>query len=261
MSTVPATRIPRYKDPPIVEAVVDIDCDLAPTFSLEDVADRAKLELGSYPIVKFQTVLEGEVRAEPNSQVQVVSRQAPHAIQFFQLGEKQLLQFRARGFSFNRLAPYTTLDDYLPEIERSWNLFRAIASPVAVKAIRLRYINRVPIPIGDEGIELSDYLTVAPDVPPESNLTITGFFHQNAGIEAITGHLAQTVLLSEPVSQDILPIILDITVTHDAASSRVVEVSDWNSIVQQIQSLRDLKNRIFHNSLTPRCSSQFHPIS
>lgn len=258
----PPTPTPRYANPPIVEAVVDIDCDLAPAFNLQDVADRATAALGErYPIVKFQNVLEGEVRAEPNAKVQFVSRQAAHAIQFFQKDERQLLQFRAAGFSFNRLAPYGTLDEYLPEIEKSWGLYRAVANPVALKAIRLRYINRLPIPFANGNVELPDYLTVPPDVPPQSKLTILGFYHQTSAIEDATGHLAQVILLAEEASQDTLPIILDISVTHDVASGNVIEVSDWNSIADKIQSLRDLKNRIFHNSLTPRCSSRFHPIS
>ena len=78
-------------------------------------------------------------------------RRGIQALQFLHADEKQLVQVRAQGFSFNRLAPYTSLDDYLPEIERTWHLFVGLASPVQIRVVQLRYINRIPCRRGRAG--------------------------------------------------------------------------------------------------------------
>lgn len=68
-------------------------------------------------------------------------------LQFLKNDEKQLVQIRPQGYSFNRLAPYGGFDEYLPEIERAWRLFVDIVMPLQVKLIRLRYINRFLLPM------------------------------------------------------------------------------------------------------------------
>lgn len=85
---------------------------------------------------------------------------AIQALQFLQDDEKQLVQVRAQGFSFNRLASYTTLDDYLAEIQSVWELFTGLASPVQIRTIRLRYINRILLPLTNGSVELEDYFEI-----------------------------------------------------------------------------------------------------
>jgi len=50
-----------------------------------------------------------------------------------------------------------------------------------------------------------------------------------------------------------MPVILDITV----ASKAVTEPTDWTKMRSLIESLRSLKNRVFMNTLTPRCIELF----
>ena len=56
-------------------------------------------------------------------QITACAKRAIQSLQFLHEDEKQLVQVMAQGFSFNRLAPYTSLDDYLPVIQRTWELF------------------------------------------------------------------------------------------------------------------------------------------
>jgi len=109
-----------------------------------------------------------------------------------------LTKVRMQGFSFNRLAPYTSLDDYLPEIERTWGLFASIASPVQIRVVRLRYINRILLPLTNGRVELEDYLKVGPRLPDEDRLRFAGFLNQYAAVEIDTGHQVNIVLTSQP---------------------------------------------------------------
>ena len=112
---------PRLRNPPIVEAVFDVDCDLPPGFDLVALEERSQaLFQDRYPKFRTQLVQEHRIETKADAPPNTSSRLAVQALQFLHDDEKQLVQVRAQGFSFNRLAPYSSLDDCLPEIERTW---------------------------------------------------------------------------------------------------------------------------------------------
>lgn len=241
---------------PIVEAVLDVDCDMPTSMDFEALDANAKQALGdSYPVARRQFLSEHQITAGPDSPPSVTVRQGIQALQFVSQDEKQLVQIRPQGFSFNRLAPYGSLDDYAPEMERTWRLFVALASPVCVRLVRLRYINRIQLPLADGKIDLDKFLRLAPRLPDEERLTFVGFFNQHSAAEPTTGNQVNIVFATQPAVDGVLPIILDI----EAFKVGEVEPVDWKSISSTIQSLRRLKNLVFRNSLTPECLNLFQP--
>jgi uncharacterized protein (TIGR04255 family) len=239
---------------PIVEAVLDIGCDMPPAF------DLAKLERPSrdlfrdqYPKFRTQLIQETKIEAKPDATPQLSVRHGIQAFHSLHADGKQLVQVRAQGFSFNRLAPYTSLDDYLPEIERTWHLFVGLASPAQIRVVQLRYINRILLPTVAGQVQLENYLKIGPRLPDEEKLTFVGFLNQHAAVEADTGNQANIVLTNQPQENYKLPIIFDIGV----ASARTAQPEDWPWILARILSLRALKNRIFRNTLTERCLNLF----
>jgi uncharacterized protein (TIGR04255 family) len=239
---------------PIVEAVIDVDCDMPPGFDLAALEGPAHEAFrAQYP--KFRNQFLEHHRIEPKADEPALhsAKRALHALQFLHDDEKQLVQVRAQGFSFNRLAPYTSLDEYLSEIQRTWELFTGIASPIQIRVIRLRYINRILLPFTGGRVYLDEYFKVSPRLPDEESLQFAGFVNQHTAVEVDTGHEANIVLASQPPENEKLPIIFDICV----ASAGSAEAKDWAWIVGKIQSLRGLKNRIFKNTLTERCLNLF----
>lgn len=237
-----------------MEAVLDIDCDLPPGFDLAalEESSRARFE-AQYPRFRRQLIQAHEIEARTDAPAKSSTRTAVQSLQFVNDEERQVVQVRAQGFSFNRLAPYTTLDDYLPEIARTWHLYLDLVSPVQIRIIRLRYINRIPLPMKTAGVDLDEFLKIGPRVPDEENLTLSGFLSQQVAVEKGTEHQMNLVLTAQGPDQGKLPLILDITVADMAAK----EIIDWPSILTRIASLRSLKNRIFLNSLTPACIGLF----
>lgn len=241
---------------PIVEAVVDIDCDmpLNPDVDALDAAAAAALA-DRYPTARRRILSEHQISSAPDQPLAVTSRQGLQALQYYAADEKQLIQFRPAGFSFNRLAPYTTLDDYLPEIERTWRIFVAVAKPVVCRTVRLRYINRINLPMADGRVEIDEYLKLAPKLADEERLTFAGFFNQHSVLEPATGNHVNIVFATQPVVADQLPIIFDIEAFRGVAD----DPGDWPSISGRIRSLRSLKNLVFRNSLTDKCLNLFRP--
>jgi uncharacterized protein (TIGR04255 family) len=237
-------------NPPIVEAVLDMECDLPPGQQFEMLESQARERYRNiYPKFRTQYTREIKFETKQNEKPKHPVRHGVQAFQFLQQDEKQLVQVRVQGFSFNRLAPYTTLDDYLPEIERTWRLYIALARPIQVRLIRLRYINRILLPLHEGRVQLDDFLKVGPRLPDEEKLTLIGFLSQNQAVEIATGHQANIVLTAQAPEDGKLPIIFDnMVIASDSG-----EPEDWSWILSSIVALRSLKNYIFRNILTETC--------
>jgi uncharacterized protein (TIGR04255 family) len=247
----------KLKNAPIVEAVVDIECDMPPSLDISTLETAARdAYRPQYP--KFRKIYQQrhviQAAAKPNEPPQ--SSIEPHAVRGFQFvkdDEKQLLQVRAEGFSFNRLAPYSTLDDYLPDIQNSWVLFTKLSSPVQVRAVRLRYINRIALPLSDGKVDLDHYLKLGPISPCDGKLRLIGFVNQYVAKEPESGDQVNIILAAQPVENNMLPVIFDITTSSQIS----LDPSNWPAILSEIQSLRHLKNEVFRNTITEPCLNLF----
>jgi uncharacterized protein (TIGR04255 family) len=237
-----------------VEAVLDIDCDLPPGFELAALEGRALEQFkDTYPKFRAQFLQEHRIEATADVPPKISSRKALRALQFLNEDEKQLVQVRTRGFSFNRLAPYTSLDDYLPEIERTWRIYVGLVSPVQIRTVRLRYINRILVPVAAKKVDLDEYLKISPRFPEEEKFGLANFLIQQTAVENDTGHEVNLVLTVQQMENETLPLILDITV----ASKVNAEAMEWPAIQPIVGSLRGLKNRMFMNTLTAKCIELF----
>lgn len=244
----------KLKNPPIVEAVLNIECDMPPNLELRALEGPAKKAfLPQYPKFKATFVKEHLLEAKLEVEPRVSVKQSLYGLQFFQADEKQLVQLRLQGFSFNRLAPYSTLDDYLSEIERTWSLFVHLSSPVQTKFVQLRFINRILLPAPDGKLDLDEYFRICPKLPDEERLSFVGFLNQHSAVENETGNHVNIILTAQPAENGKLPIIFDITATRGITT----DPQKWGEILTIIQSLRGLKNRIFRNNLTERCINLF----
>jgi len=239
---------------PIVEAVLDIDCDMPTDFDLAGLETTAQDKFhAQYPKSRRQYRQHHQIQRKAEETKVQSTEPALHALRFLQEDEKQLVQIRTQGFSFNRLTPYSSLDDYLPEIRRTWELYIGLVKPIQTRAIRLRYINRILLPSKDSCIEINDYIKIGPRLPDENHLWMGSFVNQYTAIEKETEHEVVIVLSSQPWEDDKFPVIFD----NGASGMIVTEPDDWSALLAVIQSLRRLKNRIFQETLTPICLDLF----
>ncbi len=247
---------------PTIEAVVDIDCDLPPNLDFEAVNQKAFERFkDTYPHQRRSIVQGHEIRPSQES-LSVTIQRGLGALQFRSEDEKQLIQIRWNGFSFNRLKPYSSLDDYLAEIETRWETFKQIVQPIQLRKIGLRYINRIALPCENGQLDLRQYLTMLPVKPDCSkdgfDLQMRRFVHQHQVHDEKSGLVANIILASEEVKNNRFPIILDL----EALSYNKTVGLQWVKIAAEIQQLRSLKNSLFRNLLTESCLNLFqHPQS
>ena len=105
------------------------------------------------------------------------------------------------------------------------------------------------LPMADDRVELDDYLKFSPRLPDEEKLRSLGFFTQHAALDVDTGNRINVIMTLQPVEHGRLPLIFDI----EATSGGSAEPRDWALIRSKVDSLRNLKNRIFKNTLTEKC--------
>jgi uncharacterized protein (TIGR04255 family) len=244
----------KLKDAPIIEAVIDIECDLPPQFNLEAIAEKAAAVFGDYPDLKHQFMEQYEIKTRLNEPSDYSRQQRVlSALQFRKKDGKQLIQFRSQGFSFNRLAPYGSLDEYLPEIKRTWSLYASLVQPRNIRSILLRYVNKILLPIGPDPIILSEYFNIS--TFPAEKLSVIGFFNQIAVVDPETENIANVILTGLPVEGNKAPIVLDISATWKGTLP-----IDEKQLMEKIASLRVLKNAVFGRILTRKCLSLYQPL-
>lgn len=242
---------------PIIEAVVDIDCDMPTKLDLQSLRQPVETSLGAhYPKFKQLFIQQHVFKQQAGAMPEMETHQGKGAMQFLTIDEKQLIQYRPNGFSFNRLAPYDSFDHYLPEIETRWKSFCEIAQPVIIRKIGIRMINRIMLPIVAGRLNFGDFIKTSPRLPDAgSNLAFLGFLDQHMALDTDTGNQVNIVKTTELAQGDQLPMILDIDVFYPCE----LQPNDWPAIRERLDSLRSLKNRIFRNTLTPQCLSLFSP--
>jgi len=238
---------------PILEAVILFRCSLPGNVTMEEVHAKAEpLLKEAYP--KTRKLLMQEV----SIQIAGECTESTHRIrgfQYIQEDGKQLVQFLQDGFSFNRLIPYSSFDEYVEEIGRVWNIYKEITQPILLKQLSMRYINRVVIPFDQSTAEirLEDYLTIAPRAFPGDELQIEGLL-QNMRFQHPESKMKLNLTVSsEPLNDSGAPFIIDIDAIHPLDSAPV----EVEALSEKIQSLRDWKNLIFQTTLTKKCLSQF----
>jgi uncharacterized protein (TIGR04255 family) len=217
-------------------AIVDIQCALSPSLNRGAFHSAAqKVFADQYPEFRTAYVHEQNFTFGLGKAPQAATRQTVRGYQSLTRDKKQIVQSRFDGFSFNRLAPYTTLDDYLPEIARCWALYCGFAAPVVVRRIALRYINRVALPLDAKGrVDVTNFIRTGPVLPQPNDmgLMLTGFLQHHQMTEVETGNMATVVLAAQPPEEKQLSVILDI----DAYRPVNLPPLEWGNIVPIISA-------------------------
>jgi len=247
----------KYTKSPIVETIFSIDCDMKKDFDLIKIEDKAKNTfINSYPI--FQKKYAQEHKIEINTSKENISqptiRNFIQGFQFLKEDKKQLIQLLSQGFSFNKLAPYTTLDDYISIIQEAWMQFVNVVEPIKIRTIHLRYVNKIMLPFENEKVDLDEYFNYGPKLHDENNFGLITFFSKYNMIEKSSNNQANIIFANQnPTDDKHLPVILDI----DTISYSSPESNDWENIMIKLTELRTLAYNIFDKQITKECKCLF----
>lgn len=230
-------------NPPIIEAIIDIQVSFNEEISLEcfDLADAIS---ENFPTKKLITRLSGEIRFNSTGvEAQELKRETiPYGYRYSSIDNLYVVQSTRKGLTVSRLKPYSIWDELLSTAQAMWEIYTAKAKPVSTSRIAVRYINSLdlPFPIKDYG----KWLNVPIVIPKHSGFGVEGFFHRTYGSDG-TNNLIFTLAQEARKHEKKLPIILDI----DIFKEEIYSVND-QGIWDSINKFREIKNSVFYESIT-----------
>ncbi|MGJ8725779.1 MAG: TIGR04255 family protein [Roseibacillus sp.] len=238
---------------PIIEAVISFDCELPPGWNL-DAEGFEKLEAqGRYPEVRPVEEVADFHSFSPEEE-QISKQKIVKGFQVRSEDQLEIATLSSEGFSFHRLEPYERFEDYLPEIERLWDIYRKLAEPSILKRLSIRNINRIVLPFDEnKTLNLPAYLRNAPQTLGDYGMVFAGVFQTLRMVCRETQAMTQLTIASEQSNEEGLPIILDIE-SFQILDSAPKDLDDLMGI---LENLRSLKNRVFRTTLTSECLQSF----
>ncbi len=147
-----------YAHPPVVEALAEVyfvgsvwDATVPGRF-YDRICDR-------FPDISSQVELQvgGPNPTDPPETRERVQFRSPGADRIVQVAKDLLV--------VNRLRPYSSFEDWIGDTSEMLAVYRELARPTGFSRVGVRYINRIPVE--SEGIELSRYFRIYPEVPDE----------------------------------------------------------------------------------------------
>lgn len=240
-----------FPNPPIVEAILDIQVDLPEGVTLEQVDsfhDRVKER---FP--EKEDRAKGEALIKFSSQGPSVEASSVNTIGYFYRSKStmKIVQARLDGFTFNKLKPYENWDAIRSEARELWDIYKAIVRPVRIKCIALRYINRIEIPLPFK--DFKEYILTVPEIAPDLPQGLVHYLMRLVIPKPEIGATAVIIeVMEETTGTQQLPIIFDIDVFKITTYAEEPDTM-WDDFEQ----LRIFKNDIFFNSITDKTKELF----
>ncbi len=235
---------------PIVEAIIDLRVGLPSAFNPQEFLSLSNILADRYPTNEPRKMFAGAFGLEEGKPfIQPPEDKGIQGYVYKSKDEKNVVQFRIDGFTFSRLYPYTEWEDVLLEAKGLWKLYSSISVPELITRVALRYINRldIPLPIDD----LQEYFTAPPKIPDSLPQEMRHFFIKIVIQESdISANIVQALQGSSKPEH--VGIIFDIDVFKRQESG-----FDEDTIWQTFEQLRDLKNRIFFESITEKTARMY----
>jgi uncharacterized protein (TIGR04255 family) len=237
------------KNAPITEAVIDFRVRIPTGVSLDHFRVAHESFANDYPRreERHSTEFSLPIGGAPTAPS---TKRSVQGYFFHSHDGLQIVQFRLDGFTFSRLRPYHTWDAFLSEALRLWKVYEKVVNHAEISRVAVRYINHIRLPLP---VELHEHLTAPPAVPSAWPQSMTEFLTRVALIDQATKlNSIVTQASEEGVDPTVGTVILDI----DCFASEPF-VGGGGDLKGTLEKLRDLKDRIFLNSLTPRALAEF----
>lgn len=229
---------------PIKEALIDIQVERRSDLSITDLAKATDRLSERFPKVGRIDQNRLDFKLDAGKAPVTNIDHTHHGYRFTSSDGRQIVQFKLDGFTFNWLEPYTTWEELSQQARSAWDIYEELTDPLSVTRLGVRYINHLAFP--QPLASFSDYLAAPPAVPAALPQTLESFLSRvviHDGDLDAQCILTQAMEHSDPEHENI-PVFLDI----DTIINRRFALNDdfWGTI----QRLRDLKNRVFFESIT-----------
>ena len=237
------------KNPPAIEAVLDITVNEVANFNINKLCVKGKDGAFKKRFPKMENVLLFEgmfATGNQNEQNQVSYRNRQLGYSYKSPDEKSLCQFRANGFSYNRLQPYLGWETFVKEGMVNWSAYLALRKNIDITRIGLRFINMITI--ADLSVDLSKHFHVVLSSPTGVGKPKHLKYQYIVDFPDIDCIGIVNFGKMDDASTDSGSFVLDIDIIKQNLSGSLAE----KKILQYLEEMREAKNSIFFGTLTPQ---------
>lgn len=242
---------PQLRNPPVVEALLDIRVNLSREVGLDQLAVLQATVKEEYPSCREHFSWRGNFKLDSDGTLEAIREAGvPDGYHFLSRDGRQLFQARLDGYTFNRLRPYQSWRSMVNQARRHWEGYCEATSPLEVTRLALRFINRIPIPVslGD----FKEYVLTAPEIAPALPQGLAGFLLRLIVPMGEFGCVATITETMEQPREGLIPLILDIDVYREAQLR-----PDSPEIWATFDQLRKAKNQVFFRTITEKAKELF----
>lgn len=239
---------PKLNKPPIVEAILDVQVIFPKGVELSTLASLHEEFRTDFPQRDEERLVQFEFGQQAGEAPKALAQdQGVRGYRFISADGKQIVQCRRDGFTFNRLSPYPSWEDVSKVAKPAWANYSATFPDLVITRVALRYINQIYIPLVNGKVDIEEYLTAHLPGPKIHGLSYSGFMSQGYFRDDFTGYFVNWILAHQPTSDSSkMCALLDIDAFASGAVVQEKKVSElW-------EGLRDLKNRLFFGTFTPK---------
>jgi uncharacterized protein (TIGR04255 family) len=232
---------------PVVEGLIDLRVERSQVVTLDALRGCADGLAADFPARDELRQFMGQFSVSPEGgQSFAAQAPAPMGLILRSADGKWVVQFRLDGFTLSRLEPYTSWNELKRRAKELWSRYAAVAQPQKIVRVAVRFINRIPLPQGES-----------------FDKTFTTTFNIAASLpQAVASFLLRVVIPME--SEEAIAIVTqalpensqDCTFDLDAFAAAPDGLSDSDAW-SKLEQLRDVKNRLFFESLTPDARRRF----
>lgn len=166
--------VPRFSNPPIVEAWISLEFQGKPDKEgwLDDARVFRQTYSKDFPRANFVVTREVEVAEKTDGSMPVITKEKTvvDLVRMQTEDETQVLQLGDDKMAFNLLtggADYPGFNFLLDETFRHLATYKQIYQPAGIRRATIHYTDIVNIPTGGQPIQISDFFSVARDIPAE----------------------------------------------------------------------------------------------
>lgn len=238
---------PKLSASPIVEGLIDIRVEPAAGADLLKIKAASDDLAAEFPSRQDMHMFVAQFNLAPElGATTMTTGDGPRGVVLRSVDDKWVVQFRLDGMTVSRLQPYCSWKDLVEKASTLWALYSAAAKPFKIVRVATRFLNRVPLPVG-ESLERT-FLTnfaIGPALP-----------------QAVAGYLLRVVLPFEDqravavVTQSLEANGTECILDLDVFSERPDGVADAE-VWSELGRLREVKNRLFFGSLTETALERF----
>jgi len=202
----------------------------------------------SFPVSEVRFQIQHPVGTVSPSQVII----GPQRVQLRRADESAMVQLGPNLLVINHLQPYQSWEVFCSLIIRIFSQYTELCKQSVLDRIGLRYVNQIPVP-SEEGFELSNFLTVVPNLKDSLERPLTGF-QQRYEIDydkPLATLIHQTAII-ERMDRGV-GILLDLDFNSQKVGSfaNILEIKEWLNLAHDHinAAFRSSLNTEFYNSL------------